>query len=155
MTFNYRWKNKEANFGSPIEEEVEGGTHISFEIILKKEDTYIALRRPKGIPEHPPKPGLYFCHNLIRYGESMEECVKRIVKEQAGVEVQDFKLVYMDSDVKDNNWALTPHIIAIVEEVPQKNSEVEEVVVFDKNNIPEGFAWWDQTELKEFLEEYD
>ena len=57
MTFEYNWKKNEANFGPPISKQKKGGTHITFEIILKKENKYIALRRPDGIPEHelPPR----------------------------------------------------------------------------------------------------
>lgn len=96
MSFQYKWKNKEANYGPSLEGQVEGGTHVTFEIILKKDDKFIALRRPYGIPGHElpphakdhPKGLLYFCHNLIRYGESTEDCVSRIVRDQAGVEVK-------------------------------------------------------------------
>lgn len=161
----YNWKNKEANFGPPIEKPVEGGTHITFEIILKKGDKYIALRR-QSIPEHEAPPHiteqglLFFCHNLIRYGESVEDCVKRIVKDQAGVNVTDFKVVDIDSAVqeKDKQWAFTPHVMAEVDEIPKPGmfgNEIKEVVEFNKSSIPSDFAWWSQDELKEFLEEYD
>ena len=165
MSFKYSWKNKEANFGPPSEKQVSGGTHFTFEIILKKEGKYIALRRPNGIPEHelPPQAKdypqglLYFCHNLIRYGESMEECTKRIVKEQTGIEIIKLRVVYIYSEIqaKDNQWTINPCIIAEVEKVPQINSDVTEVVLFDKSNIPEDFAWWTKEELREFLEKFD
>jgi len=165
MTFNYKWKNKEANFGPPIEEQIPGGMHLTFEIILKKGKQYIALRRPNGIPEHelPPQAkdypnGLfYFCHNLIRYGESIGDCVKRIVKSQSGADVKSFKIVYIDSSVqdKDNSWAIVPHVIAEVIDLPKTNANVTEVVLFDKDSILSDFAWWDKKELKEFLDEYD
>jgi len=162
---SYKWKNKEANFGPPLEEQVPSGTHITFEIILKKDGKYIALRRPQGIPEHElpaqtkdrPEGLLYFCHNLIRYGESVEDCVQRIVRDQAGVGVISSRVVYIDSQVqeKDDSWAFTPHVIVEVDSIPQTNGEVTEVVQFDKEHIPTDFAWWDAKELKEFLDEYD
>lgn len=165
MNFKYNWKYKEANFGLPLEEQVSGGTHVTFEIILKKEGKYIALRRPNGIPEHElpplakdsPRGLLYFCHNLIRYGESMESCVKRIVKEQAGVEIIKLRVVYIYSEIqeKDNQWTINPCITAEVEKVPQINSDITEVLLFNINNIPEDFAWWTKKELREFLEKYD
>ena len=155
----YQWKNKEANFGLPIENQVAGGTHITFEIILKIDDRYVGLRRPKGIPDHelPQQPNglLYFCHNLIRYGERVEACVKRIVKDQAGVDVVTFRVVDLDSEVKDNNWAITPHVIAEIDKVPETNNEVREVVVFSKDNAPEDLAWWSKEEIEEFLKEFD
>jgi len=164
MAFEYNWKNNEANFGPPIKKDIDGGTHITFEILLKKGNEYIALRR-QSIPGHEPPPKaknhpqglLYFCHNLIRYGESIEQCVKRIVKEQAGVNVKNLKVVDIDSSVqeKDSQWAFTPYVIAEVEEIPKPGkygNEITEVVEFDKNNVPNDFAWWTQKELKEFLE---
>ena len=52
MTFQYKWRNNEANFGPPTGSEVPGGTHISAESILKFEGKYVALRRPEAIPGH-------------------------------------------------------------------------------------------------------
>ncbi len=168
MMYQYRWKNNEANFGPPLKEQISGGAHITFEIILKKNNKYIALRRPKGIPEHElsPQAGkhpqglLYFCHNLIRYGESIEQCVKRIVKEQTGVEIKSFRIVYIESTVqeKDHQWAFTPYIIVELVSKPKKGmygNQIIEVVEFTKENIPNDFAWWKKEELKTFLEKFD
>lgn len=158
MTFEYNWKNNEANFGPQIENQVDGGTHITFEIILKSGNKYIALRRPKGIPEHEASTegDLYFCHNLIRYGESMEACVERIVKDQAGVSVKAIKLTTIHSKVqeKDNQWSFNPLVIAEVD-TPVTSDLITEVVEFDGDSIPDGFAWWSKEELKEFFEKYD
>jgi len=166
--FHYIWKNKEANFGPPLKKQVDGGTHITFEIILKKGGKYIALRRPDAIPghEHPAKPKtnskgfLYFCHNLIRYGESVEECVRRIVKQQTGAAVSRLKIVHIDSFVqaKDNQWAFMPYVIAELEKIPESGTygnKVTEVVQFTKTSIPEDFGWWKNEEIKDFLEKYD
>jgi len=165
MDYSYNWKNKEANFGPPLKIQVSGGTHVTFEIILKKEGKYIALRRPNGIPEHElpsqakdyPQGLLYFCHNLIRYGESIEDCTKRIVKQQAEVKIIKLRVVYIYSEVqvKDNQWTINPCVTAEVEKVPSINSHITEVVLFDKNNVPEDFAWWKKEELREFLEKFD
>ncbi len=167
MAFEYIFNNKEANFAKPLRKQVKGGTHITFEIILKKGNNYIGLRR-RSIPGHEEPPHmkqhpeglLFFCHNLIRYGESIEKCVKRIVKAQAGVTVKRFDVVYIDSSVqrKDGQWAFTPHIIAEVNTFPKKGkfrNELKEVVLFTKKNIPKDFAWWSRSDLKEFLEEFD
>lgn len=167
MSFQYIWKNKEANFGKPLKKQVKGGTHITCEIILKKDNKYIALRR-QSIPGHESPPNikkhrnglLFFCHNLIRYGESLEKCVKRIVKEQTGVNVKKTKVIYIDSGLqsKDKQWALTPHIVAELEKIPKKGkygNEIKEVVLFTENNIPNDFAWWSKKEFEKFIKEYD
>jgi len=162
MTFIYNWKNKEANFGKPLEKQVKGGTHITCEIILKHQGKYIALRRA-SIPGHEApsrKKILYFCHNLIRYGESIDQCVKRIVKSQTGVSIKSCKVVYIDSNIqkKDKQWAITPHIIAELNKKPKTGyfgNQITEVVKFTKNKIPKDFAFWPVSELKNFLQEFD
>ena len=164
MSIKYNWKNKEANFGPPVPKQVSGGTHITFEIILKKDNQFVALRRPNGIPEHelPPQAKhypnglLYFCHNLIRYGESIETFIKRTIKEQAGVGVKNYKILDISSEVqdKDDHWSFMPYVIAELADIPQTNQEVTEVLLFDKNSIPDDFGWWTKDELKEFFEEY-
>lgn len=164
MTFKYYFKNKEANFGKPLKTQIKGGTHITFEIFLKKGNKYFALRRPRGIPGHelPPKAKnnpqglLYFCHNLIKYGESVEACIKRIVKQQTGVSVKKFKTVYIESVVqnKDGQWAFIHHVIAEINKIPKTNSLVTEVVEFDKNNIPDEFGWWSKEDLEWFFNEF-
>lgn len=167
MSFRYVWKNKEANFGKPLKYQVRGGFHITLEIILKWNGKYIALRRP-SIPGHEappqaekhPKRLLYFCHNLIRYGESIEQCVKRIVKSQAGVGIKSYRVVDMESFVqkKDDQWAITPYIIVDLAKKPKPGNygnRIAEVVEFAKKNIPNDLAWWPKIELKTFLREFD
>ena len=161
MSFEYNWKNKEANFGPPVPKQVGGGTHITFEILLKKGDQFIALRRPNGIPEHelPPQAKdypnglLYFCHNLIRYGELVEDCIGRVVREQAGVAVKNYQIVDISSELqeKDGQWSFIPYVIAELETIPETNELVTEVVLFDENTIPDDFGWWTKEELAEFL----
>ena len=167
MTFNYVWKNKEANFGKPLKYQVNGGAHITFEIILKYKGKYIALRR-KSIPGHEAPPHaknypnglLYFCHNLIRYGESIGRCVKRIIKSQIGVDVKSYKVVDIESSEqkKDNQWAITPYVIAELSRKPKRGSFgniIAEVIEFNKKSIPTDFAWWTKNELAKFLNKFD
>lgn len=161
MSFEYNFKNKEASFSSPITRAVSGGTHITFEIILKKDAKYVALRRPKAIPGHEipinaknhPNGLLYFCHNLIRYGEATDDCINRIVKDQAGVGVKTYKIIDIESEVqeKDNQWAFMPLVIAELDDLPKVSNLVTEIVIFDESNIPNDFGWWSQDELSEFL----
>jgi len=167
MSFKYVWKNKEANFGKPLKYQVGGGTHITFEIILKWNGKYIALRR-QSIPGHEapshaskyPSGLLYFCHNLIRYGESIEQCIKRIVKSQTGIGVKSYKIVDIESSVqkKDNQWAIIPHVMAELSAKPKTGkfgNQITEVVVFTKNSVPNDFAWWSKSSVEHFLKEFD
>ncbi len=170
MTSEYYWEHKEANFGKPLKKEVDKGTHITFEILIKKGNAYFALRRPNGISKHVMTPRekafqggmLYFCHDLIRYEESIEKCVKRIVKTQANVIVKSYKVVYIESFLKKEDWglkheqfAIIPHVIAELRNTPKINKEITEVISFTKSSPPYEMAWWTKKELKEFLKEHD
>lgn len=166
--FKYTWKKKEANFGPSIETEVSGGTHISIENILKFNGEYVALRRPEAIPEHeiPPKalksgkPHLYFVHGLPRWGETLEQYVKRVIKDQTGVNVKNFKVIDLSMEVypDTNQWAWTPYLMVEIDKLPipgTYGNGVTEVVTFTKENVPEEFGWWGKQELEEFLEKFD
>src|SRR3989344_7069836 len=163
MSFQYVWKNKEANFGKPLRKQVGGGTHITCEIVLKRRNKYIGLRR-SSIPGHeaPPKTDknpkgfLYFCHNLIRYGESVDECVKRVVKSQTGAGVRRIDIIDIESEVqkKDNQWAITIYVIVELSQKPKVGlwgNKLTEVVEFGIKNIPDDFALWSKKELNSFL----
>ncbi len=165
MAFDYHWDNSEANFGPPLADEVAGGTHITIEILLKYKGNFVALRRPLAIPGHekPEKAGqfpsgcLYFCHNLIRKHESFEDCVRRIVREQAGVEIESYRVINIDSMVqdKDGQWAFMPYVLAELSALPVLGvcgNEVTEVVSFDHDHIPDEFGWWTKEELSNFFQ---
>ena len=161
MTFEYRWHRKEANFGPVIETEVAGGTHFTIESILMFNGQFVALRRPGAIPHHEipqrvGKPLLYFVHDLPIWGESLDRYVKRIVKEQAGVNVKSFRVIdltmakYEDSQ----QWALTPFLAVELDRLPTPGvygNEVTEVVTFNKENIPDGFGWYTKEKLEKLL----
>ena len=168
MSFKYIWKKKEANFGPPIETEVAGGTHVSAECILKFKGKYIALRRPEAIPEHEipkkaqksNKPCLYDVHGLPRWGETTEQYVKRVVKDQSGVGVKSFRMAVLDMGVYPDTkqWYIEPVLFVEVDHLPVPGiygNEVVEVVTFDKNNVPDDFGWWSKEQIEEFLNQND
>ena len=143
---------------------------MTVEIVPKFGDTYIALRRPQGIPGHimtdrerkSDKGLLYFCHDLIRYGESTEDCVERIVTSQAGVRVTDYRVVDLESFTKkeewsldSEQWAIIPLVIAEIDSVPHVSQEVIEVESFDRSSVPSDFAWWTKDEVEEFIDDHD
>lgn len=160
--FEYHWRRKEANFGSVIETEVAGGTHFTIENILMFEGKFVALRRPEAIPHHEipsrvGKPLLYFVHDLPIWGESLKQYVERIVKEQAGVGVKKFQVIDLTMNKYEDSqqWALTPFIAVELDKLPipgTYGNPVTEVVTFTKDNIPDGFGWYSESELKELLE---
>src|SRR5690349_18562886 len=114
---NYRAKNKEANFGSPIVTQVSGGSHITFELITICGPKFYMTRWPQGLPRHDDPPNvLRFPHGLIRFGESIEQMTKRLVKDQLGAGVKNTKLAYWDSHVDElNHWHIEPGLIVEID----------------------------------------
>lgn len=168
MSFKYIWKKKEANFGPPIETEVSVGTHLTCENILKFNGQYIALRRPEAIPEHEipekalksGKPHLYFVHGLPRWGETTQQYVKRVIRDQAGVGVKNFRVVDLVMGVYPDTqqWFIEPDLIVEIDQLPSPGTygnEVIEVVTFTKEDVPDDFGWWNKRDLEEFLKKHD
>jgi len=168
VNFKYNWNKKEANFGPPIKAEVPFGTHFSAECILKFKGKYIALRRPEAIPEHEipekaqksKKPCLYDVHGLPRWGETLGEYVKRVVKDQAGVGVKNFRVADLEMGVYSGTkqWYIEPTLFIEVDRLPVPGvygNEVVEVVTFDKSNVPDDFGWWSKKQIEDFLREHD
>ena len=162
--FEYNWKNKEANFASPVAKEVSGGTHISIENILTFQGKFVALRRPEANPEHEipekaqkaEKALLYFVHNLPRWGETLDQYVKRVVMDYAGVKVRSYKIVDLEIELYEDTqqWAWTPYTLVELASLPTPGvygNEITEVVTFDISTIPDEFCWWEKDELEQFL----
>ena len=161
MTFEYHWHRGEANFGPVIETEVKKGTHFTIESVLMFEGKFVALRRPNAIPHHeiPERVGkdfLYFVHDLPIWGESLEAYLKRIVLEQAGVEINNFRVFNLTMNIYEEELqlAITPFVVVDLKFLPKPGiygNEVSEVVTFDIDDIPKDFGWYDENEIKELL----
>ncbi len=167
MNFQYYWKQKEANFGPPLETEVSEGTHFSIECVLKLDDKYVALRRPQAIPQHEiplkaiqrGKDCLYFAHDLLRWGETMDAALKRIVLDQTGVGVETYKIVVLEIETyqETNEWSITAYAIVELDQLPTTGdfgNKVTEVVSFDKDTIPADLGWWTREEFGNFLRKH-
>jgi hypothetical protein len=160
--FEYHWYRREANFGPPIETEVAGGTHFTIESVLMFRGKFVALRRPEAIPHHEipqrvGKPLLYFVHDLPIRGESLEQYVRRIVKEQAGVGIKNFRVIDLTMNTYEDSeqWALTPYLVVELTELPvpgMHGNPVTQVVTFSKDSIPDGFGWYTTDELRRLLD---
>lgn len=161
MSFTYHWQRNEANFGPVMADEVAGGTHLTIESVLMFNGAFVALRRPGAIPHHElpqrvGRPLLYFVHDLPLWGESLDQYVKRIVREQAGVGVQRFRVVDLTMKLyeKDQQWAVTPFLAVELAALPTPGTygnAVTEVVSFTKDDIPDGFGWYTKPELAALL----
>src|SRR3989344_1646917 len=156
MPFEFNFKKKEANFGKPEEKEIDGGTHLTIEIILRHKGKFVMIRRPKGYPGHqlPPKADnypngcLYFSHDLPRWGESVETAVKRIVKSQLNTDLESVKVLdltmetYPDALHEGNKqWAITLYVMVELMSLPKLNKDITEIIQFDLKSIPDGMGW--------------
>jgi 8-oxo-dGTP pyrophosphatase MutT (NUDIX family) len=139
--YRYFYRNGEANFAAPVQEEMAGGAHLTFDVILHQGPTLYALRRPQGLHDGP-KGALYFPHGLICFGESVDECAERLAQEQAGVGVRRTRLYTMPTWVENNHWHLCLNVLAEVDRRPVPFGDVSEVVEVGSSAIPGDFAWW-------------
>lgn len=134
---------------------------MSFEVLPAYRGAYIVTRRPAGVAGHVmpevaaqhPQGMLYFCYDLIRFGESTEQCIQRIVSSQIGVSVSSWKAVHFFSFVHqhNNNWALTPCFIAELNELPSVGGPISEVVQFTTSSIPHDIAWWGIDDVRDLI----
>lgn len=140
---NYRATDNEANFGKPIVAQVSGGAHITFEMIAIRDGTFYMTRWPKGLPRHDDPPNtLRFPHGLIRFGESLTQCAKRLVRDQLGMRVNSVEIAYWDSYVDDlDHWHIEPGCIVQVDGKPHVPTDASEIVAFDVSHIPKMTFW--------------
>ncbi|MEQ8524683.1 hypothetical protein [Gracilimonas sp.] len=145
--YEYFYENKEANFGPPLQKEVQGGAHLTFDIILHNRRNIFGLRLPDGL-HGAKKNGLYFPHGLIRFGESAFQCANRLTKKYASIKLEGIQFQNFVSWADDNNhWHMCLNILAEVEDKPKTSDLVSEIVAFNKTNIPDEFPWWETSQL--------
>ncbi|MGW4410440.1 NUDIX hydrolase [Nonomuraea sp. NPDC004702] len=150
--YHYFYEHREANFAGPVQEEVPGGAHLTFDVILHRGSSVFALRRPNGLHDGP-KNALYFPHGLIRFGETVDECAARLAYEQAGVRVISTRLYTMPTWVDDNNhWHICLNVVARIESAPLPSEEVSQVVIIRGKDFPDEFAWWTREQMGALLE---
>ena len=116
----------------------------------------MAVRRPRGYPGHQLSPKaashlqgcLYFCHDLPRWGETLDTAVRRIVRDQIGVGVQDVHVLdlsmetYPDELHEGNRqWAITLYVLAELNSLPKTGNLITEVVRFDATSVPSDMGW--------------
>jgi ADP-ribose pyrophosphatase YjhB (NUDIX family) len=147
----YYYTHREANFGKPLRTEVSGGAHLTFDVVLHRGASVYALRLPAGLHDGP-KNALYFPHGLIRFGETVLDCARRLAKDQAAVDVTRAGLYTLPSWVDENDhWHLCLNVLAEVEDVPPVGGHVSEVVEITSTTIPDEFGWWTVEQMASLL----
>ena len=145
---NYRATDGEANFGKPITAQVVGGTHITCELVTKSGQTFYVTEWPRGLPRHDDPPNsVRFPHGLIRFGESLQDCAKRLVNDQLGMLAQHVKVLYIDSYVDDkNHWHIEPGCLVEVSGTPTVPREASRITEFDVSAVPD-LTFWERAEF--------
>jgi ADP-ribose pyrophosphatase YjhB (NUDIX family) len=147
MDYVYHYENGEANFGPPLESEVTGGAHLTFDVILHSGTTVFACRRPDGLHDGPHN-ALYFPHGLIRFSETVDEAVARLAKDQAGAVVRSTEIYNLPTWVDENNhWHLCLNVFARIGETPSGGPGVSKIVQVNPGDPAAEFAWWTQEQL--------
>lgn len=147
---NYRASHGEANFGKPIRTQVQKGAHITFECVTRTGGRYYMARWPRGLPGHEDPPNtLRFPHGLIRFGETLEQCVRRLVRAQLGMGVRSVRIVEFDSYVDSTkHWHIEPCCLVEVTGRPNLPQGASDIISFGLRSIPQ-MTYWTR---KDFLE---
>ena len=155
LASNFKAINNEANFGSPITDEVVGGAHITFEFITRKRNVYFMTRWPNGLPRHEdPTNCLRFPHGLLQFGETVDQCAKRIVSAQLGFSVKNAKVVAIDSYLDEmGHWHIEPCCIVEVAGRFQVPYQASEIVSFTVDKLPH-MTFWKRKQFLDFISQY-
>src|SRR5450432_1713905 len=151
MTYQYHYENREANFGPPLDLEVEGGAHLTFDVILTDRRSVYALRRPDGFHDGP-RGALYFPHGLIRFGETLDQTVQRLAADQAGVNIQQAVIYNLASWVENNHWHMCLNVFGVSGGDILGGNNVSEVVALSRGESAEELAWWTQDQFDAMIE---
>lgn len=152
---SYRASADEANFGKPISTQRSGGSHITFELVTKRDQTFYVTRWPSGLPGHDDPPNtLRFPHGLIRFGESLEDCAGRLVQGQLGMRVTEVRMLYWDSYLDDHNhWHVEPGALVEVAgkpSLPKRASKIETFTVHDVLDL----TFWPRSDFLDLVREH-
>jgi ADP-ribose pyrophosphatase YjhB (NUDIX family) len=141
----------EANFPPPILIEVVGGAHIAPECVTIHGGRFVMTVWPEGLPRHDDNRTVRFPHGLIHFGETIEQCARRLVKDQQGFQVDTVRVLDIDSYVDEKkHWHIEPLILVTVSGEPQIPKAAEKIVYFGKDHLPDG-AMWDEKSFAEMI----
>lgn len=104
-------------------------------VIMTEDGKFIAERRGPGCPDFIGK--LAFPCGYLDFDETIEECARREVWEELGVNIKELYFVGVNSDPNSNLQNVTIRFLATIEGTPNidslsrggENEEVSEVIV--------------------------
>lgn len=119
------------------------------EVIMKRGDKLLLLRRPKGLFDANQNQW-FFAHGEFLYGETLEECARRLVKEQAGLHARGARTVHSWISVDSDHWFIILVSLVEVSGEPAPDAGVVECKFFNLTDLPD-MAYWKPGELTEVL----
>lgn len=147
----------EANFPPTITKEVKGGAHIAPHCITVQDGKYILIDWREGLPRHG-KAGnrtIRFPHGLMKFGESFENCAKRLISDQLGMNTKHASVAYIYSYLdEENHWHIEPIMVVEVSGEPKTQDNVEVITHEIGNTMPEYFAWHGKDPFKDLYDQY-
>lgn len=145
----------EANFPPPIRTEVVGGMHIAPEVVMRRDQTFLMIEWPDGLPRHDATRTVRFPHGLMRFGESAHECASRLVHEQCGMRVDRVQVIDLDSYVDDaDHWHLEPLILADVSGEPDLHEKASGMVTISSADELPADGVWEREAFQELVSPY-
>lgn len=84
--------------------------------------------------------GWFIPDDLVQFDEHPEDAVKRIAKDQVGVDLRDPKLSFMESFIGgDKSWHLIFHYVSVLDKIPDvsPNDNIAKVEWFDVKSLPD------------------
>ena len=91
---------------------------------------------------------------MIRFGETLEKCAERLVKEQLGSSLKNVSIAYWDSYLDDfNHWHIEPGAIVELKGPCNVPKQASEIVSFDLAHVPE-MTFWPKSDFLELVKEH-
>jgi ADP-ribose pyrophosphatase YjhB (NUDIX family) len=142
----------EAVFPPVIRQELVGGAHIAVECITRQRDEFLMTIWPRGLPRHDTHRTTRFPHGLMLFGESISDCVRRLVADQLGMTVSHHRVIHIDSYTDEqNHWHIEPWVLVDVDGVPSTPTDAAGVVRFQGDELPSD-ALWSAADFREVLQ---
>jgi len=108
--------------------------------VLLQKGAYRGLEKWWSVPE-----------DNLKFGEDPEECARRVLREQAHVEVKNLRLLYVQSSIyKDVHWDLWFMYAAEVKGEPSPGKGNWEVKYFAIGKLPEDVHPQDRPDIEKF-----
>lgn len=107
---------------------------VGIGVLIIKDEKILLGKRNKN----PGKNTYSLPGGKLEFGESFEECARREVKEETGLEIKEFKFICVNNDIFENNHFVTLGFVAkdFYGEPKNLEEEINTWEWFDLKNLP-------------------